>query len=633
MASGPLPPTSGEDLPLDPNLLKVLAADSRRDILRLLNERRMTLTEMSARLGLKKATVLEHLKRLTEADLIRRKEDERLWVYYELTPRGQRIVSPGRTRFYLLMGVAAAAALLAGSLVTAAILLPGVQQEGTSAGEPTTGTGALAPGPLSLAPTQEPLDAPHGWLLTPAQHAAFDGDVPDGAPALRVLARDGGALRLAYDARAPPGSYHAYLLDDAGEPRPIGQTTLPAFHLAAPAQAWRGVDDDVALRVDRAGVPMEGELRVGGATIIPVRDGAAALDAAALDALPAASLRAEFRPEGGADWLRVDGALAVRDPTLTLWPLQARAGGNATLHLTVLGPRVEDVSVRVAGEDAQPERADGRTATLALPPLPEGEVEVRLGRLETRGVDVLPDLRLRLDRDGGAFALSATDASGAPRGNVTFALADAALGATDASGALRFAPPSPGEHVLSYRTVEDAEEARALVFGADGGVRESPARLTLQDARAEPDGTGVVMRARLVNEGGSPARATIVALHDGEARAAALVDVPPHGEAPVALRVADAPAWTSALELRVLAPPPAPLVLPAPFTGDAAWDGTWTNASAVPRVVAPTVTPATTAPSDAAGMPTPAPAVPGPSLALVAVALVAAALAARRRKG
>lgn len=118
-------PASGggaDELPIDVDLIKVLASDSRRDILRLLGERRRTLTELSEALGLKKATVLEHLKKLVESGLIRRlDEDDRLWIYYELTPRGLRLVRPGRTRFYLIMAGAAVAAVVLGAVLVVAL--------------------------------------------------------------------------------------------------------------------------------------------------------------------------------------------------------------------------------------------------------------------------------------------------------------------------------------------------------------------------------------------------------------------------------------------------------------------------------------------------------------------------------
>ncbi len=101
------------ELPLDDALLKVLSSESRREILRLLAERRMTGAEMAVRLNLGKPAVSEHLKKLTEAGLIDRMDDpERRWVYYNLSTRGKSILEPQRVRFYLVMAVASLALVL-----------------------------------------------------------------------------------------------------------------------------------------------------------------------------------------------------------------------------------------------------------------------------------------------------------------------------------------------------------------------------------------------------------------------------------------------------------------------------------------------------------------------------------------
>ncbi len=101
------------ELPLDEELLKVLSSDTRREILRLLAERRMTGSELANRLGLGKPAVAEHLKRLTDVELIVRLDDpDRKWVYYELSPRGRSLLEPQRVRFYLVLGIAAIALAL-----------------------------------------------------------------------------------------------------------------------------------------------------------------------------------------------------------------------------------------------------------------------------------------------------------------------------------------------------------------------------------------------------------------------------------------------------------------------------------------------------------------------------------------
>jgi DNA-binding MarR family transcriptional regulator len=43
------------------------------------------------------STISEHLDKLAEAGLIRRMDDGHKWVYYELTPKGEQIISPHRS--------------------------------------------------------------------------------------------------------------------------------------------------------------------------------------------------------------------------------------------------------------------------------------------------------------------------------------------------------------------------------------------------------------------------------------------------------------------------------------------------------------------------------------------------------
>lgn len=102
--------TEDERFALKPEDFRILASDSRVAILKALDERQMTGTELGKKLGLEKSTVAQHLDRLVEGGLVQRKEDDRLWVYYTLAPRGRRLLHPPRAGFTLL---------LAGSLVSA----------------------------------------------------------------------------------------------------------------------------------------------------------------------------------------------------------------------------------------------------------------------------------------------------------------------------------------------------------------------------------------------------------------------------------------------------------------------------------------------------------------------------------
>jgi len=79
---------------LDEQSFKALSANSRVSILKRLNERRMTLSELSKRLDLKGSTIKEHCTILLNAQLIKKIDEGRKWKYYELTGKGKQIVTP-----------------------------------------------------------------------------------------------------------------------------------------------------------------------------------------------------------------------------------------------------------------------------------------------------------------------------------------------------------------------------------------------------------------------------------------------------------------------------------------------------------------------------------------------------------
>ena len=76
---------------LDREAIKVLAVDTRLDILKLLDERPHTLTELATDLELAPATVSEHLGKLEDAGLIEKRDEGRKWKYYRLTAEGKRL--------------------------------------------------------------------------------------------------------------------------------------------------------------------------------------------------------------------------------------------------------------------------------------------------------------------------------------------------------------------------------------------------------------------------------------------------------------------------------------------------------------------------------------------------------------
>ncbi len=87
-----MPP--GPTITLDQESFKALASVVRVEILKKLDERRATVTDLSSLMELSKPTLLEHLDKLQTAGLVKRIDEGRKWIYYELTGKGRRILHP-----------------------------------------------------------------------------------------------------------------------------------------------------------------------------------------------------------------------------------------------------------------------------------------------------------------------------------------------------------------------------------------------------------------------------------------------------------------------------------------------------------------------------------------------------------
>lgn len=91
---------------LDSEAFKALASDTRLQILKSLDVRRLTVSELGRLLNLNKATVFEHLKQLTAAELVKKDDEGRKWIYYRLTWKGKNILHPENAQIFLTLGVA-----------------------------------------------------------------------------------------------------------------------------------------------------------------------------------------------------------------------------------------------------------------------------------------------------------------------------------------------------------------------------------------------------------------------------------------------------------------------------------------------------------------------------------------------
>lgn len=93
---------------LDAETFKVLASDTRLAILKALDQRPKTVSELGRELDLNKATIHEHLKHLLVGELIQKKDSEgRKWVYYKLAWKGTHLLHPENTTVLVLLSLAA----------------------------------------------------------------------------------------------------------------------------------------------------------------------------------------------------------------------------------------------------------------------------------------------------------------------------------------------------------------------------------------------------------------------------------------------------------------------------------------------------------------------------------------------
>ncbi len=96
-----------EKITLDMKAFQTLASDTRIGILKSLDQRRKTLTELSKQSGLSASTVKEHMDKLAGAELVRMVDDGHKWKYYELTRRGSKILHPGTAKIWVMLALSA----------------------------------------------------------------------------------------------------------------------------------------------------------------------------------------------------------------------------------------------------------------------------------------------------------------------------------------------------------------------------------------------------------------------------------------------------------------------------------------------------------------------------------------------
>ncbi len=91
---------------IDMHTFKALASDTRLDILKALDGKKLSLTDICKATNLNKATLHEHLSKLYEAGLVKKNEREgHKWVYYKLSWKGEGLLHPENTKIVVMFGI------------------------------------------------------------------------------------------------------------------------------------------------------------------------------------------------------------------------------------------------------------------------------------------------------------------------------------------------------------------------------------------------------------------------------------------------------------------------------------------------------------------------------------------------
>lgn len=93
-----------EKITIERDVFKALASDTRIEILKFLDKRRHTQSELAVSLKLSVPTVKEHLDAMGKAGLVKQIDEGYKWKYYELTEKSKCILDPERKKVWILLG-------------------------------------------------------------------------------------------------------------------------------------------------------------------------------------------------------------------------------------------------------------------------------------------------------------------------------------------------------------------------------------------------------------------------------------------------------------------------------------------------------------------------------------------------
>lgn len=230
---------------IDRKALFTLASETRINLLKELDKKRMTQSELSKELDISKTAVKEHLDKLEEAGLVERSEEGRKWIYYQLTGKGKYVLHPASKITITLMLSAAIAAIGGGFFELYRYIMSKFAQ-------------GIAPVPLQTpepAPVEQPTPTPQP--TTPPEHVPGPEATPSPTPMETPMPEM--STPLPTETVAP-----TEIPTDTGTPAPVPTGTPPEVPTSTPATTPVSTGTPVP---EAAQLPPEVHLAVGVALI------------------------------------------------------------------------------------------------------------------------------------------------------------------------------------------------------------------------------------------------------------------------------------------------------------------------------------------------------------------------------
>ncbi|HIH10484.1 MAG TPA: winged helix-turn-helix transcriptional regulator [Candidatus Diapherotrites archaeon] len=118
------------EISLSTSEFKALSSESRTRILKLLDERNHTLSELSAKTSMAAPTIKQHAAILMQSGLIELRDEGRKWKYYALTRKGKELLSAQKapsTNILIILSSGIVVALLGFALMFSVVPLGSIE--------------------------------------------------------------------------------------------------------------------------------------------------------------------------------------------------------------------------------------------------------------------------------------------------------------------------------------------------------------------------------------------------------------------------------------------------------------------------------------------------------------------------